>query len=78
MSIEVLQPGERARELLHQLDAAIPEPIDTEADPLVPVIVRDAMSEEQAKARLEKSLDGLEDAADWPDFLQVRITTGER
>lgn len=78
VSIEVIQPGERARELLRQLDAARPEPIDVEADPLVPVILRDAMSEQQAKARLEEALNGLEGAADWPEFLQVRITTGER
>ena len=78
VSIEVVQPGERARELLRQLDAVRPEPIDIEADPLVPVILRDAMSEQQAKARLEEALNGLEGAADWPEFLQVRITTGER
>ena len=78
LSIEVIQSGERARELLRQLDAALVEPIDVEADPLVPVILRDAQSEQQAKARLEEALDGLEGAADWPEFLQVRITTGER
>lgn len=79
VSIEVIQPGERAGELLRQLDAALPEVrIDTEADQLVPVILRDAKNEQQAKATLEEALDGLEDAADWPEFLQVRITTGER
>ena len=78
MSIEVLQPGERARELLRQLDAALVEPIDTEADQLVPVILRDAKSEQQGKAMLEETLSGLEGGADWPEFLQVRITTGER
>ena len=78
VSIEVVQPGERARELLRQLDAALVEPIDTEADHLVPVILRDAKSEHQGKAMLEEALSGLEGGADWPEFLQVRITTGER
>ena len=75
VSINVIQPGDRAAELVRGLATAMPEvPIDTGASERVPVILRDAKTEEQAKATLEDELDGLEGAEDWRDYLRVRTS----